>query len=452
MGNRNLKILIVEDNIIWQKSYKKWLGDDHIYDFAEDSEMAVKVFNRFLPDIVLLDLGLPRIEQGLDTLDKLIACRTDAKIIVITASQDHQTALEAQKRGAYSYFSKSEDIKDELPLLIKRAAHMQLLERENRNLRKELNDNLKFDGIVAISKDMQQILRLIETIKNTTEPVLISGESGVGKEVIAKHIHNRSNRAAKPFVAINAAALPENLLENELFGHEKGAFTGADQQKKGLFEMADGGTLFLDEIGELPIMMQAKLLRVLQEREFEPLGATKPVKANVRVISATKDNLCSNVAQGTFRDDLYFRLNVVKLTLPPLKERREDIPLLIDHFVDKFNRKLDRYIEKVSDDVQSALMYYDFPGNVRELENIIEHAFVMCRGDEIQIQHLPPEFSQNNFNSHFDPEESTFLQNAEQKALLQALEKNNWNKVETAKELGVHRGTLWRKMKKYGLI
>ena len=232
----------------------------------------------------------------------------------------------------------------------------------------------------------------------------------------------------------------------------KGAFTDAKKDKPGRFALAKGGTIFLDEVESLLPSTQVKLLRVLQEREFEPLGATKPVKANVRVISAAKDNLCSNVAQGTFRDDLYFRLNVVKLTLPPLKGRREDIPLLIDHFVDKFNRKLDRYIERVSDDVQSALMYYDFPGNVRELENIIEHAFVMCRGNEIQIQHLPPEFSQNNFNSYFDPGESTFLQNAEQKALLQALEKNNWNKIETAKELGVHRGTLWRKMKKYGLI
>ena len=318
--------------------------------------------------------------------------------------------------------------------------------------KKEIKRSYTHEDIISKNHKIQNIFNILPNIAESNASVLIQGPSGSGKELFARAIHNLSLRKKGPFIAINCAALPETLLESELFGYVKGAFTDAKKDKPGRFALANGGTIFLDEVESLLPSTQVKLLRVLQEREFEPLGATESVKANVRVISATKDNLCANVAKGSFRDDLYFRLNVVKLTLPPLKERREDIPLLIDHFVDKFNRKLDRYIEKVSDDVQSALMYYDFPGNVRELENIIEHAFVMCRGDEIQIQHLPPEFSQNNFNSHFDPEESTFLQNAEQKALLQALEKNNWNKVETAKELGVHRGTLWRKMKKYGLI
>ena len=415
MGNRNLKILIVEDNIIWQKSYKKWLGDDHIYDFAEDSEMAVKVFNRFLPDIVLLDLGLPRIEQGLDTLDKLIACRTDAKIIVITASQDHQTALEAQKRGAYSYFSKSEDIKDELPLLIKRAAHMQLLERENRNLRKELNDNLKFDGIVAISKDMQQILRLIETIKNTTEPVLISGESGVGKEVIAKHIHNRSNRAAKPFVAINAAALPENLLENELFGHEKGAFTGADQQKKGLFEMADGGTLFLDEIGELPIMMQAKLLRVLQERKFYRLGGITEHETHFRLIAASNRDLSKEVEKHNFREDLYYRINVIPIHLSPLRERPDDIPALIDFFVERYCKENKLPAPAIESSLVAYLSKMEWKGNIRQLENMIIRMLVF-NPKSLSIKDLPEELQEqenpiikNALNGKLTLEEMTRL-------------------------------------------
>ncbi len=318
--------------------------------------------------------------------------------------------------------------------------------------KKEIRRSYTHEDIISKNHKIQEIFNILPNIAESDASVLIQGPSGSGKELFARAIHNLSLRKKGPFIAINCGALPETLLESELFGYVKGAFTDAKKDKPGRFALAKGGTIFLDEVESLLPSTQVKLLRVLQEREFEPLGATKPVKANVRVISAAKDNLCSNVAQGTFRDDLYFRLNVVKLTLPPLKGRREDIPLLIDHFVDKFNRKLDRYIERVSDDVQSALMYYDFPGNVRELENIIEHAFVMCRGNEIQIQHLPPEFSQNNFNSYFDPGESTFLQNAEQKALLQALEKNNWNKIETAKELGVHRGTLWRKMKKYGLI
>ncbi len=390
MNNKNLKILIVEDNIIWQKSYKKWLGSDYIYDFAEDSEMAIKVFNRFLPDVVLLDLGLPLIDQGLDTLNKLVACRTDAKIVVITASQDHQTALEAQKRGAYSYFSKSEDIKDELPLLIRRAAHMQSLERENRNLRKELNDALKFDGIISVSKDMQQILRLIESIKNTLEPVLITGESGVGKEVIAKQIHNRSNRASKPFVAINVAALPENLIENELFGHEKGAFTGADQQKNGLFEMADSGTLFLDEIGELPLMMQAKLLRVLQERKFYRLGGVKEHETKFRLVVATNHDLSKGVEKNTFREDLYYRINVIPIHISPLRERPDDIPALIDFFIERYCKNNKLPIPSIESTLVAYLSKMEWRGNIRQLENMIIRMLVF-NNKNLTIKDLPEE-------------------------------------------------------------
>jgi DNA-binding NtrC family response regulator len=415
MEQNKLKILIIEDNIIWQKSYKKWLGNDHIYDFAEDSEMAVKVFNRFLPDIVLLDLGLPRVEQGLDTLDQLIACRSDAKIIVITASQDHQTALEAQKRGAYSYFSKSEDIKDELPLLIKRAAHMQLLERENHNLRKELHNNLKFSGIVSVSKDMQKILQLVETIKNTAEPVLIDGESGVGKEVIAKHIHNRSNRSSKPFIAINVAALPENLLENELFGHEKGAFTGADQQKKGLFEMADGGTLFLDEIGELPIMMQAKLLRVLQERRFYRLGGVKEHKINFRLIAATNRDLTKEVEAHNFREDLYYRINVIPIHISPLRERPDDIPALIDFFIERYCSENKLPVPAVESSLITYLSKMEWKGNIRQLENMIIRMLVF-NPKKLTIKDLPEELHEqenpiikNALKSKFTLDEMTRL-------------------------------------------
>ncbi len=415
MENRSLKILIVEDNIIWQKSYKKWLGDTHRYDFAEDSEMAVKTFNRFLPDIVLLDLGLPRIEQGLDTLDKMIACRTDAKIIVITASQDHKTALEAQKRGAYSYFSKSEDIKDELPLLIKRAAHMQALERENRNLRKELYENLKFKDIVAVSKDMQQILRLIETIKNTVEPVLISGESGVGKEVIAKHIHQRSKRASKPFVAINVAALPMNLLENELFGHEKGAFTGADQLKKGLFEMAEGGTLFLDEIGELPLMMQAKLLRVLQEKKFYRLGGVAELEAHFRLIAASNRDLSREVEKHNFREDLYYRINVIPIHISPLRERPDDIPALIDFFVERYCKENKIPAPVIEPSFVSYLSKMEWKGNIRQLENMIIRMLVF-NPKNLSVKNLPEELQEqenpiikNALNSKLTLDEMTRL-------------------------------------------
>jgi DNA-binding NtrC family response regulator len=415
MELKKLKILIIEDNIIWQRSYKKWLGNNHIYDFAEDSEMAIKVFNRFLPDVVLLDLGLPRIEQGLDTLDKLIACRSDAKIIVITASQDHQTALEAQKRGAYSYFSKSEDIKDELPLLIKRAAHMQILERENQNLRKELNNNLKFSGIISVSKDMQKILQLIETIKNTTETVLIDGESGVGKEVIAKHIHNRSNRSSNPFIAINLATIPENLLENELFGHEKGAFTGADQQKKGLFEMADSGTLFLDEIGELHIMMQAKLLRVLQERKFYRLGGVREHKTNFRLIAATNRDLSKEVDNHNFREDLYYRINVIPIHISALRERPDDIPALIDFFVERYCHDNKLSIPAIDSSFIAYLSKMEWKGNIRQLENMIIRMLVF-NPSNLSIKNLPEELQKqenpiikNALNSKFTLDEMTRL-------------------------------------------
>ncbi|HID40343.1 MAG TPA: sigma-54-dependent Fis family transcriptional regulator, partial [Calditrichaeota bacterium] len=237
------KILIIEDNPVWQKSYKKWLGPHYHYEFATEVEKARQIFERFLPDIVLLDLGLPLIQQGLDVLDFIVSKGTDVKIIVITSSQDHQNALEAQRRGASSYFFKGENIKEELPLVVKRVLRMQALVRENRNLRQQLTSSLHFEGIVAVSKQMQNILKLVEQIRNTREPVLLTGESGVGKEVIARHIHARSKVANKPFVAINSAALPENLLENELFGHEKGAFTGANGVKKGQFEIVNGGTL-----------------------------------------------------------------------------------------------------------------------------------------------------------------------------------------------------------------
>lgn len=319
-------------------------------------------------------------------------------------------------------------------------------------LKKEIKHTYTLEDIISKNHRIHQIFDILPNIAESESTVLIQGPSGSGKELFARAVHNLSLRNKGPFVAINCGALPDTLLESELFGYVKGAFTDAKKDKPGRFALAKGGTIFLDEVESLSPATQVKLLRVLQEREFEPLGATAPVKADVRVIAATKDDLSTLVEKGDFRDDLYFRLKVVKLLLPPMKERREDIPLLIDHFIEKFNRKMGRRIDHVSDEVLSVLMHYDFPGNVRELENIIEHGFVMCRGEEIQLQHLPPELVEGKYNFHISSAENTPFQNAERQTLLEALEKHNWNKVETAKELGVHRGTLWRKMKKHGLI
>jgi PAS domain S-box-containing protein len=319
-------------------------------------------------------------------------------------------------------------------------------------LQKEIKSAYTLEDIISKNYRIRQIFDIIPNIAESESTVLIQGPSGSGKEMFARAIHNLSLRGRRPFIAINCGALPDTLLESELFGYVKGAFTDARKDKPGRFQLAKGGTIFLDEVDSISQAMQVKLLRVLQEREFEPLGATSPVKADVRVIAATKEDLATLVEKGVFRDDLYFRLNVVKLALPSLRERRDDIPLLVDHFIEKFNRKMGRLIRNVSDDVLSLLMLFDFPGNVRQLENFIEHAFVMCRGEEIQLQHLPPELSRHQLNFHENPHIESPFQDAEHRTILEVLRRYNWNKIETARELGVHRATLYRKMKKYGLM
>jgi DNA-binding NtrC family response regulator len=404
--NKTDKILIIEDNAIWQQRFRKWLGDSYNFSFANNVEDAKKLFNNFLPDIVVQDLGLPEISLGLDILDYIVSQGTDAKVIVITASQDHQHALEAQKRGAYSYFFKSENIEDELPLTVKRAILMQTLERDNRNLRDKLSSNLQFENIIAVSNQMQNILKLIERTQRAREPVLISGESGVGKEIVAKHIHNRSFGSAKPFVAINSAAVPENLLENELFGHEKGAFTGAQDLKKGHFELAEDGTLFLDEIGELPLSIQAKLLRVIQEKKFYRLGGTSEIKANFRLIAATNRTLSEEITKKNFREDLYYRLNVIPILIPPLRERPDDIPALINYFITKYCKN---YNYKSTPSLDPALIAYlsklEWKGNIRELENTLTRMLVVNQ-KQLTLKDIPKDIQEQG-----DPILKTALQN-----------------------------------------
>ncbi len=320
------------------------------------------------------------------------------------------------------------------------------------SLRKEIKGKYTFEDIISKNHKIMDIFSILPNIAESDSNVLIEGPSGSGKELFARALHNLSFRKDMPFIPVNCGALPDTLLESELFGYVKGAFTDAKKDKPGKFKLAEGGSIFLDEIDSLSLATQVKLLRVLQEKEFEPLGSTKAVKSNVRIISATKNDLLKLVNEDKFRDDLYFRLDVVKLKLPPLAERRDDIPLLVEHFVQKFNHKMDKNIIRVDDAVIEVLMVHNFPGNVRELENIIEHAFVMCNDEEILIDHLPIELQQLKYYECKKRKIENPLQKSECKIILEALKRNNWNKEKTAEELGMHRSTLWRKIKKYNLL
>jgi PAS domain S-box-containing protein len=318
---------------------------------------------------------------------------------------------------------------------------------EIEELRKTIESGFTFESIVSKNKKMQDIFAILPDIAQSDSSVLIEGASGTGKELVARALHNLSKRKDNQIVVINCAALPDNLLESELFGYKAGAFTDAKRDKAGKIAIADGGTIFLDEIGELSQNIQVKLLRFLQEREYEPLGGLKPVKADVRIISATNRELNDSVKKGEFRDDLFYRINIVNVKLPLLKERKEDIPVLIRHFIRRFNIVKGKNIEGVSDLVMNIMMEYNYPGNIRELENIIEHAFILCKESYIQIEHLP---------SHLRGEEIKFsksmtLEECEKLFVLKVLEKNGWNQTKSAKELGINQSTLWRKMKRYKL-
>lgn len=314
-------------------------------------------------------------------------------------------------------------------------------------LRKTIESKYSYQDIISKNKKMQDIVSILPDIAESDSSVLIEGASGTGKELIAQGIHNLSPRHDKPIVVINCAALPENLLESELFGYKAGAFTDAKKDKPGKIALAEGGTIFLDEIGELPASTQVKLLRFLQEREYEPLGGIKPIKSDVRIIAATNRILLNELKSGSFREDLYYRLNIITIKLPLLKDRIEDIPLLVSHFVKKYSIIKGKHIEGVSDDVMNILMNYDFPGNIRELENIIEHGFILCKDYYIQTRHLPSHLR----STTFDLPESMTLEMIEKMFIERTLERNDWNKLKSAQDLGIDQSTLWRKIKRYNL-
>ena len=322
---------------------------------------------------------------------------------------------------------------------------------EIKNLSAHLSEFFKYENIVGRNKEIKQIFSVLESVSQTDSSVLITGESGTGKELAARAIHLNSSRRAAPFIAINCSAFVETLIESELFGHEKGSFTGAIKTKIGKFELAQGGTLFLDEIGDLSIAVQTKLLRVLETREFERVGGNKTIKLDARIIAATNKNLSEEIAAGRFREDLFYRINVLNIHQPPLRERMDDFPLLVNHFIESFNKKFNKHIKQFSSSAYDILMDYDWPGNIRELENVIEHCFVLCNVDVIQIECLPKrlrEFGKKNIVFNNSGTKKGFKE-TEKDLIISVLEKNNWNRTKAAKELEIDPSTLWRKMKKY---
>lgn len=442
----NKKILIVEDNVIWAESYKKWIGEQYVTKLAFNRTEALNLVETFEPDLIILDLGLPEIRDGFQLLDELIGRGQDYQIIVVTSFKDHQYALEAQRRGAYSYFSKGENLEEELPFMVKQALRMQQLERENKELRSKLSQNIRFENIVAVSKQMQQILNFIDSLKDSSEPVLITGESGVGKEVIANHIFRQSSRYRSNFVAINCAALPANLLESELFGYERGAFTGAVRTTRGKLELAHQGTLFLDEIGELPLELQAKLLRVLESKRFYRLGGEKEIQIDFRLISATNRNLLELVKEKKFREDLYYRINVIPINIPPLRERPDDIPAMIDYFVEKFCRENNLPKPRFSSRVVAFLSRLRWEGNARELENTVKR-LVLTKRRQIDIKDLPPDVIEetDNFLEKALAQELS-LEEVARLYVKMVLELKKGNKKEACKLLKINYRTLVRKL------
>ncbi|MBU0475028.1 MAG: sigma-54 dependent transcriptional regulator [Bacteroidetes bacterium] len=441
------KILIVDDEKIVRESFYHWfIEDNYIVDTAEDGETALNKYAKEKYDLLLVDMKMPGM-SGLDLLSKIKAIDKDAIIILITAFSSVPTAITALKNGAYDYVTKPVD-PDELSHLVKRALEQRALKIENIQLKESIDEIIKPDNLIGESFQIKKIYELVHSVSRTDTTVMIRGESGTGKELVAKAIHINSGRKYSPIITVNCGALAESLLESELFGHEKGAFTGAQFRRKGKFEMADGGTIFLDEIGSISLRMQIELLRVIETKQFNRVGGNELIKSDFRVITATNESLEDLVKAGKFREDLYYRINVFTIVIPPLRERRDDIPLLVNFFLNKFSSAMNKKIKNISKEAMDFLMNYDWPGNVRELENAIERAMVVGKSDSITVDDLPFHVSRNNFELSSDEKS---LSSMEKKYINRILNENGWNISKTAQTLEIDRVTLYNKISKYDL-
>ncbi|MGC1226297.1 MAG: sigma-54 dependent transcriptional regulator [Candidatus Sulfotelmatobacter sp.] len=445
-------ILIVEDEAKMRRLLELNLGDDGFTTLsAGDAETGMKLLRENTVDLVLTDLKLPGM-NGLEFLQAVKRQNPALPVVVMTAFGSVETAVEAMKAGASDYVLKPFSLA-EMRLVVRKELDVRKLREENRSLREALGKRYSHPNIVARSAKMQEVLGTVDRVAPTNSTVLLGGESGVGKDLIARAIHEKSRRAAGPFIKINSTAIPENLLESELFGYERGAFTGANASKPGKFELADKGTLFLDEIGDVPPVTQVKLLRVLQEREFERLGGTKTLKVDVRLIAATNRDLREALEQGTFREDLYYRLNVVPIDIAPLRQRKEDIPELVNLFIARFAGDSGKPVESISPEAMQILLNYYWPGNVRELQNIIERGCALAKGTVLEVSdiHLDVRPSKAaNGASGFLPEGMT-LERWEDEMIQEALRRANGNKSQAARLLGLSRNALRYRLSKIGI-
>ncbi len=444
------KLLIVDDDEDLRTQMKWALVGEYDITLAEDRATAVAAMQKEHPLVVTLDLGLPPlpagVEEGFATLEEILREFPDTKVIIITGRGEKENALRAVDKGAYDFFYKP-IVLDELQVVLRRAFHVAQLEQEQKALRQRLSGD-HFQDMIGTNVKMQEVFSKIRKVASTDEAVLILGESGTGKELVARALHHLSLRSSAKFVPINCGAIPENLIESELFGHEKGAFTGAHVQRKGKFEMADGGTLFLDEIGELPLGLQVKLLRFLQDGQVERVGGRETIPVNTRIVAATNRDLHEAMKEGKFREDLYFRLNVITINLPPLRGRNEDIPLLAKAFLDRYAQSNKKRIKGFTQQALDAIEQYPWPGNVRELENRIKRAVIMSDDKKISAEDL-------EMTHPLQKQERLGLKEArdllEKEMVVKALSRNDGNLSKASQELGVSRPTLYDLMNKYGI-
>jgi Response regulator containing CheY-like receiver, AAA-type ATPase, and DNA-binding domains len=454
------QLLVVDDEPASRYGIKKALSQMRLQiTEAGDGKEALDKIAQLAPDVVILDINLPEVD-GMSVLTESRKQNARPVFIVITAYGSEKIAVEAMKRGAYDYVAKPYDI-EELRMVVGRALESLQLKEENQQLRSQLQKIGGYGPILGRTPAMERVFDLIEKVSQTDITVLIQGESGTGKELVAREIHKRSGRYNRPFITMNCAALPENLIESELFGHEKGAFTGAVKQRKGKFELADEGSIFLDEIGDMSLNTQSKILRILQEKKFERLGGSETLEVDVRVISATHKDLMKEMEEGNFRKDLYYRLKVIDIGLPTLRERREDIPIIVNHYLREFSQRHNKKIDTVDGDALKLLINYHWPGNVRQLVNVLERAVVLATGPSLTARDLPAELElPSTFNNGFiDDLMNLPFKEAKEKItsrmmkeyLSRKLQKNEGNISHTAAELGIHRQSLQSMMRRLGI-